>query len=173
MKRTLVAPVAIFSLLGVLLPAGAIAEGIGYVDMERVLQQSALGQAAQARLEERFGERQRPFAEEEMAIRRLQQELERDKPLMSRAQVEKREQEIKERIAKFEEDAGALQEELLKAQQQEGVKILKPAREAVVAVAQERDLTAVLEPSQAGILYLAEDADITEAVIDAMDEATQ
>jgi outer membrane protein len=166
-------PVLVAGLLAVLFAAAAAAEGIGYVDMQRVLQESRLGQAAQARLEERFGERQQPFAEEEMAIRRLQQNLERDKPLMSRAQVEKKEKEIAERIEKFEKDAGALQQELIKAQQEEGTKIIEPAREAVVTVAEKRKLSAVFEASQANILYLAKDADITEAVIEAMNRATK
>jgi outer membrane protein len=172
MKPTTV-PVLVAGMLAVLFAAAAVAEGIGYVDMQQVLQESRLGQAAQARLEERFGDRQQPFAEEEMAIRRLQQNLERDKPLMSRAQVEKKEKEIAERIEKFEKDAGALQQELIKAQQEEGAKIIEPAREAVVKVAEKRKLSAVFEASQANILYLAKDADITGAVIEAMDQATK
>jgi len=166
------APVLVAGLLTALLAFDAVAEGVAYVDMQRLLQDSQLGQAAQARLEERFSDKQQPFAEEEMEIRRLQQNLERDKPLMSRAQVEKKEQEIKTRIEKFEKEAGALQQELLKAQQEEGVKILEPARKAVVSVAQQRKLTVVFEPSQAGILYLDEKADITDAVIEAMNAAS-
>jgi outer membrane protein len=160
-------------LLAALSAGGAIAEGIGYVDMQQVLQESELGKAAQARLDERFGDRQQPFAEEEMAIRRLQQNLERDKPLMSRAQVEKKEQEIKERIEKFEKQATELQKELVQAQQEEGAKILPAAREAVDDVAEKRKLTIVFEASQGNILYLDEDADITSAVIAAMDKASK
>ena len=172
MKRLPVLAIAA-GLLAALFTVGACAEGIGYVDMQRVLQESQLGQQAQARLEERFGDRQQPLAEEEMAIRRLQQNLERDKPLMSRSQVEKKEKEIKERIAKFEEEATALQKEVIKAQQEEGVKILEPARKAVVAVAEKRKLTAVFEASQSNILYINQDADITEAVVQAMNKATK
>lgn len=151
----------------------ALASEIGYVDMQRVLEESALGKTAQANLQERFGEEQRAFAEEEAAIRQLQQKLERDKPLMSKAQVEKTEQEIQSRIKQFEQDFAKIQQQLAQAQQQEGQKILKPARDAVISVAKQRKIDAVFEANQAGVVYLDEDGDITDAVIKAMDASTQ
>lgn len=160
----------ILGLLAVLAAPGlAAAEGIGYVDMERVLQESALGKAAQARLEERFGARQQPFAEEAEAIRRLQQTLERDKPLMSKAQVGKSEAEIKTRIEKFEAQTADVQKEIMAAQQEEGRKLIPPAREAVQSVAKQKKLAVVFEANASGVMYLDEAADITDAVIGALD----
>lgn len=149
----------------------AVATEIGYVDMQRVLEESNLGKAAQANLQERFGDDQQAFAEEEAAIRQLQQTLERDRPLMSESQVEKQEQEIQSRIEKFEEDFAKIQRELIQAQQQEGQKILQPARDAVISVAKKRELGAVFEANQSGVVYLDDNGDITEAVIEAMNAA--
>lgn len=149
-------------------PAVALAQGIAYVDMERVLQESAMGQAAQQRLEQRFGERQQPFAEEELAIRRMQAQLDRDKPLMSAAQVERTEREIKERIERLEQDFEGVQREVMQAQQEEGRRLIEPARQAVIAVAKEKKLTLVFEASQLNAIYIDEAAEITDAVIAAM-----
>ncbi|MGB5832168.1 MAG: OmpH family outer membrane protein [Thiohalocapsa sp.] len=143
----------------------ASAQGVGIVNMERVLQESDTGKAVQALLEERFGEQQQLFAEREREIRQLQAALERDKPLMSKAQVEKKEADIKSRIEAFEKDFGAVQKEVMEAQQAEGQKILGPATEAVTKVAKEKKLGAVFEASRAGLLYLGDSADITEDVI--------
>lgn len=159
---------AVLAVLGGV-PCLASAEGVGYVDMERVLQESALGKAAQARLEERFGAKQQPFAEEADGIRRLQQTLDRDKPLMSKAQVSKSEAEIKERIAKFEASTGDIQKEIAQAQQEEGRKLIAPAREAVKAVAKDKKLSVVFEANATGVMYLDEGADITAAVISVLD----
>jgi len=141
---------------------------IGYVDMQRVLEESDLGKAAQANLQERFGDEQQAFAQEEAEIRQLQQALERDRPLMSESQLEKKEQEIQGRIKQFEEDFAKIQQQLMQAQQQEGQKILQPARDAVISVAKKRKLGAVFEANQSGVVYLDDNGDITEAVIDAM-----
>jgi outer membrane protein len=150
----------------------ALAGEIGYVDMQRVLEESELGKAAQAALEERFGDDQQAFAREEAEIRQLQQTLERDRPLMSEAQLEKKETEIQERIKKFEQDFAQIQQQLMQAQQQEGTKILPAARDAVMSVAKKKEISAVFEANQAGLVYLDEDGDITADVIKAMNAQT-
>jgi len=147
----------------------ASAQSIGIVNMERVLQDSEAGKQVQAALEQRFGEQQREFAGRERDIRQLQASLERDKPLMSKAQVEKKEQDIKTRIEAFEKDFQAIQKEVLEAQQTEGQKLLEPAREAVEKVAKDKKLGAVFEANRAGLMYLDDSADITDSVIKALD----
>jgi outer membrane protein len=155
-----------------MLPAAALASEIGYVDMQRVLEESDLGKAAQANLEEQFGDEQQAFAREEAEIRQMQQALERDKPLMSEAQLEKKESELRSRIKQFEEDFTQIQRQLARAQQQEGSKILQPARDAVVSVAKKRKLDAVFEANQSGVVYLDDEGDITDEVIKTMNANT-
>lgn len=157
--------------------ASAAAEGVGFVDMERVFAQSPQGQAVQQRLNEEFGEEQREFAQREQEIRQMQARLERDKPLMSKAQLEKEETEIKTLIEAFEQDFAAVQEKVAKIQQEEGQKLMEPAQNAIAAIAEEREISAVFEvgtfdPNRAGMLYFEEGAevDLTQAVIDALNE---
>ncbi|MBK1706796.1 OmpH family outer membrane protein [Halochromatium glycolicum] len=159
-------------LIAFLLAAPVLASEIGYVDMQRVLEESDLGKAAQANLEERFGGEQQAFAREEAEIRQMQQQLERDRPLMSAEQVEKKETELRERIKRFEEEFTQIQRQLAQAQQQEGNKILQPAREAVISVAKKRKLDAVFEANQSGVVYLDDEGDITDEVIKTMNANT-
>jgi outer membrane protein len=159
-------------LIAFLLAAPVLASEIGYVDMQRVLEESDLGKAAQANLEERFGGEQQAFAREEAEIRQMQQQLERDRPLMSAEQVEKKETELRERIKRFEEEFTQIQRQLAQAQQQEGNKILQPAREAVISVAKKRKLDAVFEANQSGVVYLDDEGDITDEVIKTMNAST-
>lgn len=170
MIRRLTLPVLL--VLASMLPAAALASEIGYVDMQRVLEESDLGKAAQANLEEQFGDEQQAFAREEAEIRQMQQALERDKPLMSEAQLEKKESELRSRIKQFEEDFTQIQRQLARAQQQEGSKILQPARDAVVSVAKKRKLDAVFEANQSGVVYLDDEGDITDEVIKTMNANT-
>jgi len=163
---------ALTCLLAMVLTGGiatsAVAQNIGVVNMERVLVESDQGKAVEKELAERFGDKQQEFAQREAEIRQLQAALERDKPLMSKAQVDKKDSEIKDMIEQFEKDFEAVQKEVVKAQQAEGQKILEPAQKAVTAVAKEQKLGAVFEASRAGLLYLGESADITDAVIKRM-----
>lgn len=163
-------------LLG-LLPALAAAEGVGFVNMERVFAQSPQGRAVQERLNAEFGDEQQEFARREQEIRQMQARLERDKPLMSRAQLEKQEAEIKDLIAQFEDDFAEVQEQVAKIQQEEGQKLMEPAREAIETVAKEKGISAVFEvstfdPNRAGMLFFEQGAevDLTQAVIDALNQ---
>ena len=171
MKRFLACLFSV-GLVGATATFDANAQAIGFVNMERVLQESKPAKDAQDKLSEKFGPKQQEFGEREQEIRKQQAELERDKPLMSKAQVEKKEATIKERIAKFEADLKSVQEELGEAQKKEGQRILEPARKAVEKVAKRKKLGAVFETSQAsqaGLVFMGESADITDAVIKAME----
>jgi outer membrane protein len=152
------------------------AEGVGFVNMERVFAQSPQGRVAQQRLAEEFGDEQREFATREQEIRQMQARLERDKPLMSKAQLEKKENEITTLIEQFEKDFAEVQEEVSKIQQEEGEKLLEPAQEAIAAVAKEKNISVFeinsFDPNRAGMLYFEEgsEVDLTDAVIEALDK---
>ncbi len=155
--------------------APLVAEGVGFVNMERVFAQSPQGQAVQQRLTEEFGDEQREFALREQEVRQMQARFERDKPLMSKAQVEKTEAEIKERIKQLEQDFAEIQKEVAEIQQEEGEKLLAPAQKAIANIAKEKQIAAVFEintfdPNRAGMLYFEEGAevDLTDAVIEAL-----
>jgi outer membrane protein len=168
------------SLVACLLATGLIAAWastataeVGFVNMERVFAESPQGEVAQQRLQEEFGEEQRAFAAREREIRQMQARLERDKPLMSKAQLEKKENEIKTLIEQFESDFAAIQEQVAEIQQEEGEKLLEPAQQAIEAVAKEKGISAVFEintfdPNRAGMLYFEQgsEVDLTEAVIE-------
>ncbi len=145
------------------------ASTIGYVDMQRVLEESALGRRAKERLEEKYGPQRASFAQEEQAIRQMQQTLQRDRPLMSEEQIKKQEAEIQERIQGFQEKASATQEELLAEQQTISQEILGPALEAVDQIAKQQKVSAVFERSRAGLLYADDGIDLTDEVLTKLD----
>lgn len=150
----------------------AIAAGptsLGYVDMQRVFEESALGRQANDKLKEQFSPRQEAFAQEEQAIRQLQQALARDQALMSQSELDKRQKEIQQRIGKLQQDAAAAQQELAEARSKLGSEILGPAQKAIAEVAKKQKIGAVLERRQSGLVYVDDDLDLTEAVIKALD----
>ncbi|NEX22763.1 OmpH family outer membrane protein [Thiorhodococcus mannitoliphagus] len=160
--------------LSVILPVQAANEtSVGYVDMQRVLEESKLGQRLQEQLRKDFEPRAKELAEEELAIKQMQQELGRNKPLMSNAQVEKKEEEIKSRIESYQKEAMPVQQELMKVQQEKGREIIGPARKAVDAVAKKKKIGMVLERGLAGLVYIDESLDITDSVIKQLDSTTK
>ncbi|MTW21510.1 OmpH family outer membrane protein [Allochromatium palmeri] len=156
------------------LPVQASANSsVGFVDMQKVLEDSKLGQRLQQQLREDFEPRTRVFAEDEREIAQMQQALAKDKPLMSNDQVAKKEQQIKERIEAYQKKALPIQQELMKAQQEKGREILEPAREALNVIAKKKKLGMVFERSVSGLLYMDEGLDITADVVKQMDSKTK
>lgn len=166
-------PLVLLLLLSFVLPAQAAgAADLGFVNMQRVIEESKLGQRLQEQLQSEFGPRGQEMAQEENEIREMQKGLERDGALMSADQVSKTEAEIKGRIDAYQEKANALQQELLKAQQTKGREIIAPARESINAVAKKNKLGMVVEPGMSGLLYLDQALDITADVIKHLDANT-
>jgi outer membrane protein len=144
---------------------GAETGSIGFVDMQVVLDKSAMGQQAQQALKEKFAARQERFSEEERSIRQLQQTLARDEALMSQAQLDKKTAEIQGRIQEFEKMVREAKQDLMQEQNKLGNKILEPAQAIIVALAKEKQLSAVFERRQSGLMYIDDGLDLTAEVI--------
>ena len=138
---------------------------IGYVDMQRVIEESQMGKEARATLEKKYREPQKRLSEEEQAIRELQQKTNRDAALMSQAELDKRTAEVQERIQKFQKEAMARQQELGKDQAQLGGDIVKAAGGVISKLATEKKLAAVFERNSSGLLYIQDKLNLTDEVI--------
>ena len=161
-------------LASLILPTHAFAaDSVGYVDMQRVIEQSKLGQRLQEQLREEFEPRGQALAQEEQEIRQRQQTLERDGPLMSADQVSKEEAEIDTRIKAYQEKATALQQEIMKVQQEKGREIIVPAKDSINAIAKKKKVGMVIEPGMSGLLYVDETLDLTSDVIKHLDDTTK
>jgi outer membrane protein len=162
-----------FFLALVCLPlAAAEPVSIGYVDMQRVIEESKLGKQAFATLQDKYAEPQAILQKEEKEIMQLQQNLARDGALMSQSELDKRKAALQERISQIQRKAAMAQQELSQDQAKLGSGIIKPAQEIIVELGKERKLTAIFERTQSGMLYVEEDRNLTNEVIKRLDAKT-
>ncbi len=160
--------------LSIIVPTHALAaNALGYVDMQKILEESKLGKRLQDQLREEFEPRGEKMAAEEQEIRKLQQSLERDSPLMSADQASKQEADLQKRIEAFQEKANGIQQEIMKVQQTKSREIIGPARDSITAVAKKNKVGMVVEPGMSGLLYLDEKLDLTAEVIKHLDANTK
>lgn len=161
---------SLITILALCLPFATVeAASLAYVDMQKVLEESALGKQVQEELRKQFEPRAEELGKTEAEIRQLQEAFARESPLMSADQAQKKEGEIKAKIESYQKAGAALQQELAKVQQQKGRELMAPAHKAVDAVAKQKKLSMVVERNLAGILYLDDGLDITTEVIKLMD----
>lgn len=142
---------------------------IGYVDMQRVIEESKLGKQAYAALKEKFSEPQEAIGKEEQAIRQLQETTGRDAALMSQAELDKRKSELQQRVIQLQRAAQSAQQELAQDQAKLGADIIKPTQQIIAELAKERKLTAVFERSSSGLLYIEDGLNLTDEVLERLD----
>jgi outer membrane protein len=164
---------SLIALLAVCSPLPAADQAIiGYVDMQRVIEDSKLGKQASATLKEKFADPQAALAQEEQAIREFQQATSRDAALMSEAELEKRRAELQDRVTTLQRSAAATQQELAQEQAKLGAGIVQPAQKIIAELAREKKLSAVFERNQSGLLFIEDELNLTEQVIKRLDAGT-
>ncbi len=152
--------------LPLLLLAGTLsAEGIGYVDLARVLDRAPQVAASRARLEAEFEQRNRELQEDELSLSALRDALDGGDPLLGVGGQDRADQlrriETLERSLRRRRDA--LSRDLDQRRQTELNRIDSLIGEAIAELARERDLDLVLTDQ---IVYYSPRIDLTDAVVD-------
>lgn len=156
-----------------LLAAPVRAEGIGYVDLARVLDQAPQVAASRARLESEFEQRNRELEEEEQSLLALRQQLQSETELLGAggdSATARRVETLERSLGRRRE---ALGRDLDQRRQRELARIDNLIGEAITQLARERDLDLVLTDQ---VVYYSPRIDLTDAVVDRLkrdDEAAQ
>ena len=158
---------------GLLLPGSASAEEsvkLAFVDLRKAIFASREGKAAQkefARLEEEKLERLKPLRDE---LQRLQEELEKQKYLITEEALAERQLNIMKRRRDLERDIRSAEDDL----QLEQLRLLQPIQKNVAKVVEElgkeKGFTMIVDKSARGLLYTDKSLNITELVVQKLNE---
>jgi outer membrane protein len=143
---------------------------IAFVDLRKAVFNSREGKTAQqefARLEETKLETLRPLRDE---LQRLEEELEKQKFLITEEALAERQLEIMKRRRDLERDIRAAEDDL----QLEQVRLLQPIQKKIKTVVEklgaEKGFTMIVDRSTRGFIYTDESLDVTELVIKRLNE---
>lgn len=150
------------ALLGVGPAAAAGDVNIGFVNTGRVLEQAPQMKAASDRLEREFAPRNAEITEAQDELKKLEDRLTRDGPVMSEEERRKLERErlaqqreLKRSREAFTEDLNIRRNEMLSRFQ-------KLVQEVIVNLAEAEGYDLIFET---GVVYAADRVDVTEAVL--------
>lgn len=150
-------------LLGLLAALPARAEGIGYVDLARVLDQAPQVAASRARLEAEFEQRNRELEEEELSLNALRQQLQSETELLGNggdSATARRVETLERSLRRRRESLGR---DLDQRRQMELARIDNLIGEAISELARERDLDLVLTDQ---VVFYSPRIDLTDAVVE-------
>ena len=158
--------IAIFAGLLLAGPAAA-AESvrIAVVNQQRALASSNEGRAAEKALKSLIQKKRTQLEPLEQELKRLQEEFESQKYVLSRSALEERKLDLLKRQRDLERSMREAEDDLEIENRRLMQPLVKRIEQALSEIGKEKDFTVILETKSAAVLYAEESIDITDLVI--------
>jgi outer membrane protein len=146
---------------------------IGYMDLNKALNESDDGKKATKFLEELVNSKQTILQEKEKEIKKLNEELEKQSAVLTPESKKIKEEQLNKLYRDYQRTAKDFQEEIQKKEEELRMEILKELREIVNKIGKEEGYSIIFETGASGILYYQKEFDLTEKIIKKYNEAAK
>ena len=164
---------SVVALIGILGASPVFAQDVkvGFVNVAKVLDESPQAASARERIEKEFAPRDRALLAQQKELRALEDQLVRDRTVMTEDQRVNLEQDIRTRRREMRRTQEEFREELNLRRNQELSKLQRRVIEVIqeLAKAEAYDLVVTAD----GVVYAGERVDITEKVVGRLKETTE
>jgi outer membrane protein len=136
---------------------------IGYVDVQRAIQETEEGKNARNRLRGEFEQRKAAIDKKGADLEKMQQEYDKQQAVLSDDAKRKKQEEFQKLLIDARKSANELQEDMAGKEQQAMQGILQKLQSIVAEIAEREGLTFVID--KATLLYGPQAADVTNEVV--------
>ena len=148
--------------------AGAQAEGrVGYVNLDRILRDSAPAVRAQKKLEQEFAKRDQELGKMAEQLKRMQDGLEKNAVTISESDRAKREREFADLNREFQRRQREAREDFNQRRNEELSGVIERANRAVRQIAETEKFDIIFQEA----VWASPRIDITDKVIKALDDS--
>lgn len=152
---------------GVLVANVAVAETkIGYVDLQRALNESDTGKKAKEEFKVQVDKLQGKLKKQKDEIDNLKDRLEKKALVMKEEERGNLEEDYRKKLRDFERDYKDSQADLQKKDNDLTGGIIRELQEVIRDYGEQQGYTVILETSSNAVVYGAKSADVTEAIIE-------
>ncbi|MGM0555035.1 MAG: OmpH family outer membrane protein [Myxococcota bacterium] len=159
----------VLSAMAVSAPAEAQDAKIGYVDLQRALNEVDEGKKAKKRLEKEFEQKQSKLDKKQKQVKELKEQLDSSMMLSEEAK-QKKAVELQKQLAELQQLYMKMQRDLAKKEAEATQKIFKKMGAIVEDIAQEKDYDLILEKTESSVLYANDGMDLTDELIKRYDK---
>ena len=158
-------------MLGVFLvassPVVSFAEDVklGYVDLQRALNETEDGRKAKANLKKVFDQKQKELDEQQEDLKKAIDDLDKKRTLMPADKVREKEAELQGRMQKVQQTYLRHQQDLQAKEQEATGKIFERMNKIIYKIAQAENFTMILDKTQSAVLYAKPHLDLTNELI--------
>jgi outer membrane protein len=154
---------ASLALAAVVLPASAQELKVGYVNSERVLREAAPAKAAQTKLEQEFGRREKELNDQANRLKAAADKLDKDGPTLSEAEKTRRQRELIDQDRDLQRKRREFQEDLNQRKNEELATIVERANRAIRQIFETEKFDLILQDQ--AVVMAGPRVDITDKVI--------
>jgi outer membrane protein len=138
---------------------------LGYVDLQRALNESEAGKAAKERFKVQVDKLQVDLKKKKDALDSMKEQLEKKSSVMKAEEARNLESDYQKKLRDFERAYKDSQGELQQKDNELTVELLKELQVVIEEFGKEQGYSIILEQSSSSVLYGAADLDLTEQVI--------
>lgn len=146
-------------------PVFAAEVKIGYVDMQKAIQESSAGKKAKKDLEGEFNKKKKELEKKEADLKKMNEDLDKKSLVLSDDVRAKKQQELQGEMLKYRELVGKSQMDIQKRERDLTMPILEKIRGIIEDIAKKDGYTVILEKSEQSVLYALKDIDLTDRVV--------
>lgn len=167
-KRFFIGAVVI-AMLGLAAPAVAQVR-LGFVDLQRALNETQEGNQAKRRLKRMFNKRQQQLDKMQKRLKRMEADLKKAKGVLSEDAFAKRVESYRKAFIELQSTYVQHQRELSKRETKETGRILKRMQSILAELGERDNYTAVVEVNEGGVFYYRSSLDLTNELIRLYDQ---
>ena len=139
-------------------------EKIGFVDLQRTLNETNAGKKAKKKLEKDKTKKQKALDKRQKNLQKAAADLEKQRGVLKPAALKQKEEKLQKDYIALQETYMKLQQDLAKQEAQLVQEIFAKASPAIQAIAKERGYTMILEKNEGAVLFGNKSLDITSEV---------
>ena len=152
-------------ILGLGLSAEAADVKFGYVDLQKAIQNTSQGKKAKAELEAEFNKRKKDIEAKQTDIKKMGEDLEKKKGVLSDEAMQKKQAEIQEEMMKYQELVGKNQLEIQKKERDLTSPILEKMKTILDKIAKSEGYSVIFEKNEQSVLWIKAEYNITDKLI--------
>lgn len=137
---------------------------IGYVDLQRTLNETKVGKQAKARLESEKNKKQKELDDAQKQLKKELEELQKQQAVLKPDVLAKRERELQDKYIALQNTFMQFQQELAKNEAKLTREILEKAATIIADIAKRDGYTMIVEKNEGAVLYADPVVDITSEV---------
>lgn len=158
-----IATLLIGTLIG--LTASASELKIGFVDMQKAIQEVSAGKKAKKELETEFNKKKKELEKKEADIKKMGEDFEKRSMAMNEEARMKKQAELQMEMRKYQELAGKSQMEIQKRERDLTQPIVTKLRSIIEEIAKKENYTVILEKSENAVMFAKKEIDLTDRLI--------